>query len=80
MGVVQDLHDHLRLVQEAVVAQLLADAFEDLGEGSLAQTLHLGDTGRQGLGLTQGLHRRKLKQRRRLWSRDGINEKTSTQK
>jgi len=43
-------------VQEAVVAQLLADALEDLGEGSLAQTLHLEEQTEAGRGSGSNAH------------------------
>lgn len=41
MHLVQDLYDHIHLVHLSVVPQLLPHATEDLGEGSLAQTVVL---------------------------------------
>lgn len=41
MGLVQDFDDHFGLVHEAVVSELLAHAFEDLGEGPSAEALRL---------------------------------------
>lgn len=44
MRLVQDLYDHVHLVQLSVVSQLLLHAAEDLGEGALAQAVALNRT------------------------------------
>lgn len=43
VGLVQDFHDNFSLVYESVVAQLLANPFEDLCKSPLTETLHLED-------------------------------------
>ena len=46
VGLVQDFHDHISLVHQSIISQLLTDPFEDLCERPLAETLHLKEKGR----------------------------------